>query len=81
MAIKEIYFKALNIISQGKIEKTSENHWDVDDEEVWINTKPGRSVLECSCFGCSKFPNENVLCKRKIAVMIHESYKYIGERK
>lgn len=65
---------AKEIINQGKIEKTSANYFEVCDEIVRLERKPGRTLMTCTCKSCSRNINEpNNMCSRKIAVILFEA--------
>ena len=75
--MKETIKLAKEIITQGKIVKTSANYFDVLDEIVRLEKKPGRTLMTCSCKSCSRNINEpNNMCSRKIAVVLFEAQEH-----
>ncbi len=71
--MKEKIHKAKLLIRDKKIKEEGENTWKADGEFVRIYKKPGRSIISCSCKNCSRFCNENTLCRRKIATLLYIS--------
>ena len=78
--MKQKIHNAKLLIKDNKVKEESDNIWGVDGEFVRINKKPGRTILSCSCKNCSRFCNENTLCKRKIATLLYISNEIFYKR-
>ena len=63
-AAKELKVKQIN-----KEPSKMGDQFKVGDQTVRIFKKPGRSLITCTCYNGSKYCNEPVLCKHKLAVL------------
>lgn len=60
----------------GLIIPEEKGFYNVDQEIVRVIKKPGRTVISCSCKSCSRFCNDQILCSRKLAVILFEAQDY-----
>ena len=68
------------LITDKKIERTSETTWQVGEQIVKLHRKPGRSILSCSCQNYALYNRENPICKHSAGVIIFESNFNFNER-
>jgi hypothetical protein len=69
------------MIEKGLVEKDGEDYYKVDGETVRKIKQQGRTRLSCSCENCTRFCNEEVLCSRKIAVILFEAQDFKLKKK
>jgi len=71
--MKVIIRNAKNLLVDGKVDKVSENFWEVADEEVRKIIMPGRTTFSCTCENHVRFCNDHPICYHIMAAILFES--------
>lgn len=75
MGMMESIKKAKQLVEDWKVERVSENIWNVGDEVVKRIVKPGRSLFTCSCESFTRFCLERPPCQHFFAVVLFEAHE------
>ena len=87
--------RAKDIVRHGKVKQISDAFWEVENHQVALKSKTGRSFFTCDCLNYSLYCNSNPICIHQLSVIIFlsenefykkidkliEDYKRIGELK
>lgn len=61
--------RAKDLVHHGKVISINDKIFEVEDNKVSVQKKPGRTILTCSCWNATAFCNEGI-CIHKIAVLL-----------